>query len=204
MNKSTLLLLATWTLAGALLSGCTDDGSADDADPKPTPSSSTTGPTPTTPAWQSKFTAKQLQAYEAALARWDEYQVRAEPIWSRGEATRSAAEFFRRYFPSPIWKVSYRQLEAYEEAGIVLEGRETVFWSKPKRISQDALTVVLVQCVDYTTITGTQNGEAIEREAWAKLPRLQTISLSKPKGHDWLIYSVQDATSQKRPQRCAP
>jgi hypothetical protein len=200
---------ATPVLAAAVLmlgaAACGGESEKPQSEPRtPDASVSPTAPTSTPPAWEKKYTKKQLDEYEAALDRWEEYETRVEPIWSRGKATEAAGQLFQEYFPSPFWQKQYRLLQAHEEAGITLTGRARVLWSKPTRISANGLSVTIQQCVDYTTVTGEQNGQPIEQEAWARAPRLHTITLSRPKGHDWLVYGLHDSTSKKRPPRCTP
>lgn len=162
-----------------------------------------TEPTSTAPAWEKKYTEKQLAAYDAALTRWETYENRSEPIWAEGKATDRAEALFKQYFPSPIWQGTYQRLVTYEGVEVQIEGLADVYWSKPKSISEDGLSVVIDQCVDYTTIKTTQRGKPAPPVAWQQKPNLRTITLEKPKGYDWLIYGVVDATGGKaRP--CKP
>jgi hypothetical protein len=201
-NATAVLAAAVLMLGAAACGGESENPQSEPSTPDA--SVSPTAPTTTAPTWEKEYTKKQLGAYDAALDRWEEYETRSAPVWSRGKATEAAGDVFQEYFPSPLWQSQYRQLQAYEQAGITLKGRAEVLWSKPANISDNGLNVTIQQCVDYTTITGEQNGEPIEREAWARTPRLQTITLSKPEGHDWLVYGLQDSTSKKRPPRCTP
>ena len=69
--------------------------------------------------------------------------------------------------------------------------------------SDSGLSVVIDQCVDYTTVKVTQRGEAAQPVRWQQKPNLRTITLEKPEGSEWLIYGVVDASNGKaRP--CAP
>ena len=97
---------------GLIASACGGDGPADPvptSSPSPsTVDSSSATPTPSSPtsdpdAWRSDFTSAQLDAYDAALARWDAYEARSEPIWAAGRATPAAEELFKEFFPTPIW-----------------------------------------------------------------------------------------------------
>ena len=194
----------------ALLATTTACGGGDD-EPEATPSSSTpttqspspTEPSPTETAWQDKYTEAQLDAYEAALSRYREYETRSEPIWAEGKATDRAEALFKQYFPSPLWQGQDRLLSSYEQGGVTRTGLADVYWSRAKSISDSGLSVVVNQCVDYGPIITEQNGKEAERPAWALKPNLRTISLEKPEGSDWLIYGVVDASSGKaRP--CKP
>lgn len=202
--------LAAATATVALLATTTACGGGDD-EPEATPSSSTPttqSPSPTEPsstetAWQDKYTEAQLDAYEAALSRYKEYETRSEPIWADGKATDRAEALFKQYFPSPLWQGQDRLLSSYEQGGVTRTGLADVYWSRAKSISDSGLSVVVNQCVDYGPIITEQNGKEAERPAWALKPNLRTISLEKPEGSDWLIYGVVDASSGKaRP--CTP
>jgi hypothetical protein len=202
--------LAAATATVALLATTTACGGGDD-EPEATPSSSTpttqspspTEPSPTETAWQDKYTEAQLDAYEAALSRYREYETRSEPIWAEGKATDRAEALFKQYFPSPLWQGQDRLLSSYEQGGVTRTGLADVYWSRAKSISDSGLSVVVNQCVDYGPIITEQNGKEAERPAWALKPNLRTISLEKPEGSDWLIYGVVDASSGKaRP--CKP
>ncbi len=202
--------LATATATVALLATTTACGGGDD-EPEGTPSSSTpttqspspTEPSPTETAWQDTYTEAQLDAFEAALSRYREYETRSEPIWAEGKATDRAEALFKQYFPSPLWQGQDRLLSSYEQGGVTRTGLADVYWSRAKSISDSGLSVVVNQCVDYGPIITEQNGKEAERPAWALKPNLRTISLEKPEGSDWLIYGVVDASSGKaRP--CKP
>jgi hypothetical protein len=169
----------------------------------PATSASPTTPTPTEPPWHKKYTPKQIEAYESALARWETYEDRSEPIWAAGEATVGAAALFRQYFPSPLWRAYYGQLESYEDADVQVVGTAGIYWSKPSSITKDGHFVKIQQCVDYTLGTTIQAGKKVPVPDWVDEPNLRTISLSRPKGYNWLIYRVVDASSGKaRP--CVP
>ncbi|MDE0778283.1 MAG: hypothetical protein OSB43_18545 [Nocardioides sp.] len=171
--------------------------------PPTTQSPSPTEPSPTETVWQDKYTDAQLDAYEDALARYQEYETRSEPIWAAGEATDRAEEIFKQYYPSPLWQGQDRLLTSYEQGGVTRTGLADVYWSRAKSISDGGLSVVVNQCVDYTPIVTKQNGKEAERPAWALKPNLRTITLEKPEGSDWLIYGVVDASSG-RARPCTP
>jgi hypothetical protein len=199
---SVAVVLGTLVVAAA----CGGDDHPPTNSPGPDASESPTEPTEptsTAPAWEKKYTEKQLDAYEAALTRWETYENRSEPIWAEGKATARAEAFFKQYFPSPVWQGYFRRLQSYESADVKVEGTPGVYWSKPKSISDNGLNVEIEQCVDYTQGKTTQAGKPTQVPGWVKKPNLRTITLSKPKGYEWLIYGVVDASSGKaRP--CAP
>jgi hypothetical protein len=194
-NASVVLTTAVLVLAAAACGGESENPQSEPSTPDA--SDSPAAPTTTAPAWEKEYTKKQLDAYDAALGRWEEYETRSAPIWARGKATEAAGQLFKGYFPSPNWQGQFRRLASYEQAGVKIEGKPGIYWTKPKLITDNGLSVVINQCVDYTQGTTTQNGEEVEAPDWVAEPNLRTISLSKPKGHDWLIYEVVDASSGK-------
>ncbi|GAA0978852.1 hypothetical protein ENKNEFLB_01659 [Nocardioides aquaticus] len=203
--------IAVTTVSIALLATTAACGGGDD-EPEATPTSSSapttqspspTQPSPTETAWQDQYAPAQLDAYEAALSRYEEYETRSEPIWAAGEATDRAEALLKQYFPSPLWQGRLRMLSSYEQVDVQVEGLADVYWSRAKSISDTGLSVVINQCVDYTTVKVTQRREAAQPVEWQQKPNLRTITLEKPEGSDWLIYGVVDASSGK-PRPCAP
>lgn len=184
----------------------------DDDEPEATPTSSSapttqspspTQPSPTETVWDDKYTGAQLDAYEAALSRYEEYETRSEPIWAEGKATDRAEALFKQYYPSPLWQGQDRLLSSYQQGGVTRTGLADVYRSQAKSIGGSGLSVVINQCVNYGPIVTEQNGKEAERPAWALKPNLRTINLEKPEGSDWLIYGVVDASSgEARP--CTP
>lgn len=201
----TLRRIAVAIVLVALLATTSACVGADD-EPKATPSSSSTytssspspiEPSPTETAWQDKYTEAQLDAYQAALSRYQEYETRSEPIWAEGKATDRAGALFKQYFPSPLWQGRLRTLSQYEQVDVQIEGVPDVYWSRAKSISVTGKSVVIDQCVDYTTVSVTQRGEPAPPVKWQQKPNLRTITLEKPEGFDWLVYGVIDASSGK-------
>lgn len=195
---------ATVLMLGAAACGGGDNPKSDSS-PSPTVSTSPSNasPSPTADAWKKKYSASQLKAYQAALARWNEYEQRSEPIWARGKATEAAANLFKDYFPSPFWQGQYKRLASYEQVDVKIDGTPGIYWSRAKFISKNGGSVEINQCVDYTKVKGTQRGKPTQPISWQQKPQLRTISLSKPAGYDWLIYGIVDATGGKsRP--CKP
>lgn len=203
-RNASVLAVATALMLSA--TGCGGDD-VPTAEPTETTTSATptesTSPTETETAWQDKYTEAQLDAYEAALSRYKEYETRSEPIWAEGKVTDRAEALFKQYYPSPLWQGRLRLLASYEAGNVQVEGTPGVYWSKAKSISDSGRSVVINQCVDYTQGKTTQNGKDVEAPAWVEKPNLRTINLEKPDGSDWLIYGVVDASGGKaRP--CTP
>ncbi len=190
----------------ATLAGC--GGGEDEPETTPTSIAPTAqSPSPTEfnsieTGWKGKYTPAQLDAYEAAISRYEEYETRSEPIWAAGKVTDRAEAIFKQYYPSPLWQGRLRLLSSYEQVDVQVEGLADVYWSRAKSISDTGFSVVIDQCVDYTTVKVTQRGEAAQPVKWQQMPNLRTITLEKPEGSDWLIYGVVDASSGKaRPCR---
>lgn len=194
---------ATIAAAAALTMGLVGCG-GDEPDPIPStsPSASTSASPSASPsadqtAWRSKYNEQQLAAYDAALQRFQDYESRSEPIWNAGKATPAAEELFKEYYPSPQWRILFRQLQTYERVEVTSEGQITTLSSRATTITKDAKSVIIEQCVDYTTLHGSQRGKPVVRDAWMEKPQLRTIHLSKPAGHDWLIYEASDLSDGK-------
>ncbi|MEO5665264.1 MAG: hypothetical protein ABIR39_18520 [Nocardioides sp.] len=162
----------------------------------------TTSPTPTLDpgSWESKFSAAQLEDYEAALQRWESYESRSEPIWAKGKATPAAEKLFKEFFPHPAWMDYWERLQGYGQINVRVSGTPTVYWSKAKSVGASGRSVQVQQCVDYTRVQRTQDGNEISRPA--PKPQLRTIFLSQPEGYGWLIYGVKELVDGK-PKPCA-
>lgn len=175
------------------------------SDPSPSPTVSTSpasSPSPTSDAWKAQYGPAQVKAYDAALARWNEYEQQSEPIWARGKATQAAASLFKEYFPSPAWQGEYRRLNSYEQSDVKVVGTPKVYWSKAKSVAGNGLSVEILQCVDFSDVKVTQAGKPAKTSKWTTTPHLRALSLSKPKGYDWLVYSYGDPEGGK--QKCTP
>jgi hypothetical protein len=168
----------------------------------------TTSPTPTTDpdAWRSKFSPAQLEAYDVALQRWESYESRSEPIWAKGEATPAAEKLFKEFFPHPIWIGQFKQLQTYEQYEVRIAGTPDVLWSRAKSIGDSGGGVEIEQCVDYRSTTTTQNGEPTKPIESRQQPVLREITMSKPKGYDWLIYAINatPGAGGKKDRPCGP
>ena len=188
-------------------------GNGEEPEPVP-PETSTSTPTETptaTPtkdpdAWRSKFKPAQLKAYDAALQRWEEYEARSEPLWAKGEATPAAEKLFKEYFPHPIWRTQFEQLQTYEQYEVQIAGTPDILWSRARRISDSGSGVVIVQCVDYRSTTTTQHGKPTTPIKARQKPVLREINLSRPQGYDWLIYGINatPGAGGKKDEPCNP
>ena len=188
------------------LAGCLND---DEPETLPTETTSTgpnTSDTPAPPVWESKYTQKQLQAYEAALTRWETYEQRSEPIWAAGKATAAAGQLFKEFFLNP--DAQDQTLQTYEHAAVKIEGTPSVYWSKASSISSDkdtgqrAATVDIQQCVDYRSMRTTQYGEPTKPVKERQRPVLRKIHMMRL-ATTWLISEINQAPGRKdRP--CSP
>lgn len=148
------------------------------AEPKgsPAPTSSTTPPTassaPTSvepggpPAdWKDKYNAAELEAYEAALSNWQRYQQLAAPIDAAGKYTPQAERLYKKYVVT--WQASVSQLRDAEQAGVRVEVPPVALWTIAESIalskggSIDGALLVIRQCMDYSEIRVTKNGDDV-------------------------------------------
>lgn len=194
---------ATIAAAAALTMGLAGCG-GDDPDPIPStsPSTSTSSSPSASPsadqdAWRSQYNAKQLAAYDAALLRWEDFESRSEPIWAKGKATPAAENLFKKYLPSPKWRIEFMKLETYEKAEVKISGTPDVHWSRASFIAKGATSVQIRQCIDYRAMTTTQHGKPTKPVATRQRPVLRELNLSKPSGYDWLIYGINESATGK-------
>jgi hypothetical protein len=181
-----------------VLVGCAADGDPS-GDSTNGAVSSTPSLSPTDePEWRDEYTEAQLAAYEEALDRWMTYEQRSAPIWAAGKATPAARELFEEFFASPLLQAELDRLRLNSENGVEITGVPTVYWSKPSTITKSGLRVDILQCLDFSPVTTTQNGAEVKGNRWKTTPHLLAISLSKPKGYGWLIYSYGDPRGGKK------
>lgn len=177
--------------------------------PSTTPSTSaSSSPTSSSPsldpnAWQDQYTADELDAYNAALQRWQSYETRSEPIWAAGKSTPAAEALFKEYWIA--WQIEAARLEMYEKNGITVSGLADVLWSKAKSIDltdtdTGAPRVVIQQCIDPSTITVLPPASG----GTDTPPYLRTITLDEPPSQQFMIVRVGDITNQKKVKPCAP
>jgi hypothetical protein len=188
MRTRRLLAAAT---AAALLFTAASCGSEDEpkADPTPAEEPTTQDPTPATPAWEDEYTDEQIEQYEAALARWDEYERRAEPIWAEGKVTPAAERLFKEYWLT--WPNTLNTLHYLEEQGITRTGRPEVIWSKPNEIIDrgNATTVVIRRCIDDSNVK-VESRAGTPEEPEESGPSLGEITMDKVGDNPWRITSA--------------
>lgn len=199
------VVLAALCAGLMLTAGCQGDGKAQPLPPAGSssttaaePSSSLPDPTETTqPAWQAKYSEKEIAAYEEALDRFTTYEQGSEPIWRRGKATPAAEELFKEYFYT--WQDQLRRLQTYEQVNVKITGVPSALNSRPTRIkiASDGQSVTIRQCVDFTTSVVTQDGEPAPGAS--KVPLIRNIYLSrstKPAATPWRITAT-NVTKQR-------
>lgn len=195
------IAVAALTLA---LTGCQGDGNEADGDPTEVPSTSTETPTETETtadtSWREEYNEEQLQAYEAALQRVDDYEQTSEPIWREGIATPEAEALFAEYWLVP--QVPYGQLQTYQEVDVQISGRPTVLDSRATRValSDGGESVTIDQCVDYSTSRFIQYGT--QTTGGASEPVLRTVQIDRFVGEretPWQISEINQYEGEDRP-----
>jgi hypothetical protein len=184
---------------GLFLTACTSNGDEPEPRPTTTTSASTPSQTPAKPAWESRYTEKELRAYEAALARFTEYETRAEPIWARGEVTPGAEGLFKEYW-NP-WPNTLNTLRVYEQNDITVSGLAKVIWSKPTAVKQGKAwtQVTIEQCIDPSTITVLPAAGGSKKQG----PYVRTITMDRTDAKPFMIGNLVDITSGKKVRRCS-
>jgi len=186
--------VAICVLAVLPLAGCSDDNAKGSDDPAPTAPTTTLKPTPTTPApttaaWRDKYTAEQLDAYDAALARWQEYTKKTNAIYMAGRDTSEARAVFRDY--SMKWQGLVKVLAETYDAGRVRKERPTKPLSTRAqlvRLNADGTgSVTIWQCTDYSDVLVTQNGQPVAGTKPDHLITPLIIHMAKPEGRDWMV-----------------
>ncbi len=146
---------------------------------------STDSPSPTESGWESNFTQDQLAEYDEALARWEDYERKSEPLWADPKPTDESLKLFRSFFYAP--NALQDQLATYAQVDIKISGLPTVLWSKATRIEGSAVTIR--QCIDLSTQVVTQYGEPTKGRP--KKPKLRDVSISRPDAKsEYLISNI--------------
>lgn len=169
-----------------------------DPEPSPEPTKTTTSaaPTPTKSAWESKYSAKQLKAYEAALVRFTEYEQRAEPIWARGKVTPGAEALFKEYWLT--WPNTLNTLRYLEDQGITTHGNPRVIWSKLAEVQRAAKTVIIAQCIDNSTVK-TESRAGTPDVPNERPPYIRNIRMDKVGKNAWRITSAEPVKKKAQP-----
>lgn len=180
-------------LSGLSLSACSDLGEAA-GDPVPDPPSSTavSPPSPsaseTEPAWTDEYSADQLDAYAAALARWQEYSDKTESIYREGRDTPEARKVFQEYDMQAAARI--RSLAETYDAGELrtLQGPEAVS-AEPVGITEQV--VLISQCNDYSQVQVTRAGEPVADAIPEHVVTPILIEMDLVPGREWMVARVQ-------------
>lgn len=192
MKVKNALVAGVLVSALTALGGC---GGSDKADPIPT-----TKPTPTataaTPAWMAKYSPDELKTYNEALATFHSYEQDSEPIWEAGKVTPTAKKLFQKYFIT--WQNQLINLDFDEQHGVTQVGIPKVLSSEATRIkiSKNTGDVTIRQCVDFASVTTSQDGKVIKPVT--DKPQLRDINIDKPED-TWLIVKITNAEGGNRP-----
>lgn len=195
--------ILTGTAAAAFLlaasAGCSDS----EADPIPEASTSVSpSQTPTTtpvktggpPAgWEKKFTQRQLNTYDAALARWTRFSELNDSIYQKGKNTRQARAALREYdlFSQRNIKILG---ETFDKGGVRQVGSAEAQWSYAKTVKTNR--VVLIQCLDYSNLRYTKRGKVMRNRPKHLVTPL-VVRMTKPDDRNWMFESstLKDKTS---------
>lgn len=195
--------MALTTAVAASLAAC-DDDSPIVSEPSPVETATpTTEPTkgPDGERWRAKYDDKQLEAYEAALSRWEDFADRLEPIWEDGTVTPRARAIFDTYFTESASEVMLARQRELEANNIKTYGSAEVLWSRASDVAEDGGWVEIRQCVDLSNYRPERDGEPLERNKWADIPSVRVVSMTKPaNGGPWLIQRYGDPGNEKK--RC--
>lgn len=181
---------AAAVLAASLLLAAACGGGEPKGSPAPTSSSTlpTASSSPTTEetggpptGWEDKYTADELEAYEAALARWQRFRQLLVPLEKEGKYTREAQTVLEEYRVSP--PAGAHALRAVEKNGYRFEVANETLWSVADSVQLskgteiDGAVVVISQCTDYSGLRVTKNGQDVSAEVRPK--HLETALLIK-------------------------
>ena len=174
-----------------VLAGCSPGEAGVDATPNASSSSApaSASPSASVPPWRSKYSAREVAAYEAALHVWERYQRDSEPFWAKGESTPAAEDVFRRYWVP--WQVMNDLLARYAASDVRIVGVGRVLWSKPVRVSLGSRgggSITIRQCVSGTGIRTYQGGNLLPPST--SKPQFRSVEMAGyPEGSSvrWLI-----------------
>ncbi len=140
--------LVTLTLIAALSGSLTACGGSSDPETKPPPSNSTgtkdpspsddpsdAGGPPT--GWEDKFTREQMNTYNAALRRWQQYTKLSNEIYRKGKDTPEARDTLQEF--SLFWQRDVVTLARdFDKGGIREEVPPKPLWTYATSIEADA------------------------------------------------------------------
>lgn len=164
--------LGTLALIALLSGSLTACGGGGNPQTKPPPSSPTSAPDPTPsdapidaggpPArWADKFTHEQLNTYNTALRRWQQYTKLANEIYRKGQDTPEARKTLQEY--SLFWQRDAVTLARdFDKGGIRAEVSPERLWTYATSVEPSQ--VAMVQCTDYSEVKYTKNGDVLDNK----------------------------------------
>lgn len=199
--------LGTLTLIALLSGGLTACGGGGDPQTKPPPSSPTSAPDPTPsdapseaggpPArWADKFTHEQMNTYNAALRRWQQFTKLSNEIYRKGKDTPDARKMLQEY--SLFWQRDAVMLARdFDKGGIREEVSPKPLWIYATAIH--ASQVTMIQCTDYSDARITKNGDVLANKPKHVVTPL-VVRMTRTTDREWKFRSttLRDTTS------CAP
>jgi hypothetical protein len=190
--KRTLVALVCLVAAVAVTACGTDDPPGGDPLPSPTTELSASANSPssaeTPPAWESKFSPRELDQYKEALRRWQEYTAKTHEIYEAGSDTPGARRVFQEY--SLTWQGDAAVLadSAKRHLRVTVPEKSLSTRAISVRLNRDGTgTVEISQCTDYRPVTVLQNGTQIKTSQPSHLVTPLLINMTKPAGRDWMV-----------------
>ena len=186
--------LVTLTLIAALSGSLTACGGGGDPETKPPPSNttSTKDPSPSEgpskaggppTGWEDKFTREQMNSYNAALRRWEQYTKLSNEIYRKGKDTPDARDTLQEF--SLFWQRDVVTLSTdYDKGGLRREVPAEPLWTYARSVKPTY--VVIVQCTDYSKIKYTKNGDVLDNKPNHLVTPL-VVRMGKPQGKDWVF-----------------
>jgi len=163
-------------------------------DPSPRDDSSEAGGPPA--GWEDKFTRGQLNSYNAALRRWEQYTKLANEIYRQGKDTPEARKILQEY--SLFWQRDVLTLQTqFDKGGLRQEVPDKPLWTFATTIKPTY--VVMVQCTDYRDIRYTKNGDVLDNKPKHPVTPL-IIRMTKLRTGDW----VHRGSTLKDKKTCVP
>ena len=189
--------MVTLTLIAALSGSLAACGGGSDPETTPPPSTpaSTKDPSPSSdpseaggpPAgWQDKFTHKQMDTYNAALRRWEQYTKLSNEIYRTGKDTPDARDTLQEF--SLLWQRDVVILTRdYSKGGIRDEVPPQPLWTYATSIKPSQ--VAMIQCTDYSHARTTKNGDVLVNKPRHQVTPL-IVRMTKTTDGDWKVRST--------------
>jgi hypothetical protein len=187
----------TFTLIAALCGSLTGCGGEDDPQTKPSPrtTTSTNDPSPSKDpseaggppsGWEEKFTRGQVNRYNAALRRWEQYTKLSNEIYRKGKNTPEARNTLQEF--SLFWQRDVVTLARdFDKGGIREEVPPEPLWTYATSI--EASQVAMIQCTDYSDARITKNGDVLDNKPKHLVTPL-IVRMTKTTDGDWKFRST--------------